>query len=113
MFKGVMVAFGIIIILALIPVVHFAGIPFGPFIGGYYGIASAGHNPGSTGRQALVFGSILGVMMFIAFTVGSVVVMLLSDFNPAVLWGGVVIFTFYYATMSALGAWYAGLRAGM
>ena len=113
MIKGVVVAFGIIIILALIPVVHFAGIPFGPFIGGYYGISSASHHPGSSGRNALIFGSIFGVLMLIMFVVGAVIVMLLIDFNPAVLWAGVVIVTLYYASMSALGAWYAGLRAGM
>lgn len=106
-----MVTFGIIIILALIPVVHFVGVPFGPFIGGYYGITSVGPIPGSTGRQALALGSILGVLMLIAFVIGAVTVMALSDFNVAVLWAGVVVFTFYYATMAALGAWYAGLRA--
>ena len=109
-----MVAFGIIIILALIPIVHFAGIPFGPFIGGYYGITSVGHNPGSTGRQALVLGSILGAMMLIILAIGAVIVMLVTDFDQTIrvlIWGGVVVFTFYYATMAAFGAWYAGLRA--
>ena len=104
-------AFGIIIILALIPIVHIAGLPFGPFIGGYYGIASVGPIPGSTGRQALALGSILGVLILIPFLIGAVLVMVLSDFNVAVLWFLVVVATFYYATMVALGAWYAGLRA--
>ena len=113
MFKGVMVALGVMVILALIPIVNFAGIPFGPFIGGYYGIASVGHNPGSSGRQALILGSILGAIMLIVFVIGAAIVMVLSDFNPGVLWAGVVVFTFYYATMAALGAWYAGLRATM
>ena len=30
---------------------------------------------------------------------------------PFLLWGGVVVVTFYYSSMSALGAWYAELRA--
>ena len=40
MVKGVLIGFTIIIILAAIPIVHIVGIPFGPFIGGYYGISA-------------------------------------------------------------------------
>ncbi len=111
MFKGVMVAFGVIIAVALIPIVHFIGIPFGPFIGGYYGIISVGPIPGSTGRQSLALGSIVGLLMFIVFVIGAVIVTVFSDFNHALLWAGVVVFTFYYATMAGLGAWYGALRA--
>ena len=45
MVKGVLIGFGIMIILALIPIVHIAGIPFGPFIGGYYGYRPPGTAP--------------------------------------------------------------------
>ena len=44
MIKGVLIGFAIIIILAIIPIVHIAGIPLGPFIGGYYGISSIRHS---------------------------------------------------------------------
>ena len=56
MVKGVLIGFGIMIILALIPIVHFAGIPFGPFIGGYYGVSAARDSAASPGRKALAFG---------------------------------------------------------
>ncbi len=111
MIKGVAIAFAVIILLALIPIVHFAGIPFGPFVGGYYGVTSVGHYPGSIGRKALVFGLLLGLWMLVVFAVAAVIVTMFSDFSRPILWAGVAVFTFYYASMSSLGAWYAELRA--
>ena len=40
MLKGILVGLGIMLLLMLIPIVDFVGIPFGPFIGAYYGMAS-------------------------------------------------------------------------
>ena len=55
MIKGVFLAIGIMVLLALIPIVDLIGIPFGPFIGGYYGISSARAQGGSYAVKSVVF----------------------------------------------------------
>ena len=112
MFKGLFIGLGVIVLLALIPVVHFFGIPFGPFIAGYFGINAARGYPGSPGRKALAYGIWMGVVIAVITVIASIVVTVVGDFAyPFLLWGGVVVAVFYYSSMSALGAWYAGLRA--
>ena len=112
MIKGVFVGLGVVILLALIPVVHFIGIPFGPFIAGYFGINAAKDRPGTPGRKALAFGLWLGGVMGSIAVVAAALVTALGDFAYLwPMWGGVAVFTFYYGSMSALGAWYSGLRA--
>ena len=112
MVKGLLVGLAVIIVLALIPVVHFFGIPFGPFIAGYFGINAAGDYPGAPGRKALAYGIWMGAVIGVITVIASIVVTVVGDFAyPFLLWGGVVVAVFYYSSMSALGAWYAGLRA--
>ena len=111
MIKGVLVGFAIIIILAIIPIVHIAGIPFGPFIGGYYGISYTRHSIATPGRKALMFGMWTGVLMGIVLVISAIVATAVSGVMPLLIWGGVWVFTFYYASMSGLGAWYAELKA--
>ena len=111
MIKGVMIGFVIMIVLALIPIVHIAGIPFGPFIGGYYGISAASSSTASPGRKAWMFGIWTGVLIFIVLVIAAAIAITLSGVMPLLIWVGVSVFTFYYATMSGLGAWYAELKA--
>ena len=112
MVKGLFVGLAVVLVLAVIPVVHFVGIPAGPFIAGYFGINAARDYQGTPGRKALVFGIWMGALVGTATIVASVIVTLFGDFAyPFLLWGGVVVVTFYYSSMSALGAWYAELRA--
>ena len=112
MIKGLFVGLGVVLLLALIPVVHFLGIPFGPFIAGYFGINAAGDSAGSPGRRALTYGIWLGSVIGAVAVIAATIVTLVGDFAyPFLLWGGVVVATFYYGSMSALGAWYSGLRA--
>lgn len=112
MIKGVFIGLGVVIILAVIPVVHFVGVPAGPFIAGYFGINAARDYPGTPGRKALVFGLWLGAVVAVIVVVAAVLVAVLGNFAyPFLLWGGVVVATFYYASMSFLGAWYSLLRA--
>ena len=112
MIKGVFIGLGVVIILALIPVVHFVGVPAGPFIAGYLGINAARDYPGTPGRKALAYGLWLGAIVGVITVVTAVVVTLAGDFAyPFLLWGGVVVVTFYYGSMSFLGAWYSLLRA--
>ena len=112
MIKGVFIGLGVVVVLAVIPVVHFVGVPAGPFIAGYFGINSAREHSGSPGRKAFAYGLWLGTIVFAMLLIAAVLVTLLGNFAyPLLLWGGVVVVTFYYSTMSALGAWYSLLRA--
>ncbi len=99
-------------LLALIPVVHFVGVPAGPFIAGYFGVNAARDYPGTPVRKALVFGLWLGGIVGVITIVAATIVTIVGDFAyPFLLWGGVVVATFYYTSMSFLGAWYSELRA--
>jgi hypothetical protein len=110
MVKGVFVGFGIMIVLALIPIVHFAGIPFGPFIGGYYGISAARDSAASPGRKALAFGGWTGVLMGVVLVISAAIAISVSGVSPLLIWIGVWLMTFYYASMAGLGAWYGELK---
>ena len=114
MVKGVLISFGIMIVLALIPIVHIAGIPFGPFIGGYFGISAVNDSQGSPGRKAMVFGVWTGLLMLVVFAITAGIVHTVVDFERNIrimMWAGVWVFTCYYGSMSGLGAWYSGLKA--
>ena len=112
MVKGLFVGLAVVLLLAVIPVVHFVGIPAGPFIAGYFGINAASDYPGPPGRKALVYGICMGALVLAITVIAAVIVTIVGDFAyPFLLWGGVVVATFYYSSMSALGAWYAELRA--
>lgn len=111
MIKGVIIGFAIIIILAIIPIVHIAGIPFGPFVGGYYGISSVSENTTNPGRKALIFGLWTGFLMGVVLVIAAILATIFSGVMPLLIWGGVWVFTFYYGSMSGLGAWYAELKA--
>ena len=114
MLKGIFVALGIMLLLALIPIVNFVGIPFGAFIGAYYGISSAQSHSGSYAVKAIIFGGLLGLLVLlvlVAVAVGLTVSIDLSQRFTWLLWMGVVVFTLYTASMGALGALYSQLRA--
>ena len=112
MFKGIFIGLAVILGLAVIPVVHFLGIPFGPFIAGYFGINAARDYPGTPGRKSLVYGLWMGGVVGLITVAAAAIVTAAGDFAyPFLLWGGVVVVTFYYSSMSALGAWYSVLRA--
>ena len=113
MVKGVLIAFAIMVVLALIPIVHFVGIPFGPFIGGYFGITSASGNPRSRAINALIFGVLLGLLVFLVSAAVAAILTALLGLNSIMIWVwvGVVVFTFYTSSMGALGAMYSQLRS--
>ena len=110
MVKGVLIGFGIMIILALIPIVHIAGIPFGPFIGGYYGVSAARDSTASPGRKALAFGGWTGALMGSVFVISGVIVTSVTGVSPILIWLAVWVMTSYYASMAGLGAWYGELK---
>jgi len=115
MIKGVLIGFGIMLILACIPIAHIILIPFSPFIGGYYGISAATESQGSPGRKALTFGAWTSLLSLIAAAIIMAIVDSIFDLDEdlrIILWAGVVVMVpFYYGTMSGLGVWYAELKA--
>ena len=114
MIKGVFIAFGIMVVSVLIPLVHFVAAPASPFIGGYIGISSARNDPRSPLAKAITFGFLLGGLVLIIAVSASAVVTALADLGRFlwVLWGGVAILVLYTASMSALGALFSLLKAG-
>ena len=113
MIKGVFLALGIMVLLALIPVVDFIGIPFGPFIGGYYGISSAQPHGGSYAIRSVVFGSLLGLLVLLILVVVATSLTVTIDLSQRftwLLWLAAVVFVLYTASMGALGTWYRQLK---
>ena len=111
MLKGVLIAFLVVLVFPVIPLVHFL-YPFSPFIAGYIGIGVVGgYPPGAAGRKALVFGLAFGAWMLVALAAAAAIVTILVDFGYVwLMWGGVAVFTGYFGSMAGLGAWYAELR---
>ncbi len=126
--KGVFLALGIMILLILIPIVDFVGIPFGPFIGAYYGMAAVRSSTGeifppgpptssqigSYALKAAIFGGLLGLLVSLILVVvaaGITVVIDLSGRFILLTWLGVIVFTMYTATMASMGAMYSQIRA--
>ena len=110
MIKGVFVAFGIMVVLALIPIVHFAGIPFGPFLGGYFGITSADGDSRSPVRKSMIFGALLGLLVFLVSAAAAAILIVITGWNVWFLWGFVAVFTLYSWSMGGLGAMYSQLN---
>ena len=111
MFKAVLVTLGIMVVLALIPIVHFAGIPFGPFIGGYFGISAASSYGGSPGAKALTFGIWLSGFILAILVLVAVLLIIVTDLNQVLIWLGAILLTLYVGSLGGLGAWYAELKA--
>ena len=101
--------------MILIPIVHIVGIPFGPFIGGYYGISAASDSTASSGRKALVFALWTAILMLVVFAIAVAIIDSIFDLDNKlriIIWvGGVGVLPFYYGSMAGLGAWYAELKA--
>ena len=113
MVKGVFIAFGIMVVCFLIPLVHFVAAPASPFIGGYIGISSARSNQLPSIAKAVVFGCLLGALVLMIAAAASVVITTIADVGRFfwVLWIGVAIGSIYTASMSALGALFSLLKA--
>ena len=99
----------------VIPIANvFVGIPFGAFIGGYFGISHAGPRPSSYAFRSLVFGGVLGLAVFLvlfAVAAGLTATVDLRREFMWILWLAVIVYSLYTASMGALGAMYALLRA--
>jgi hypothetical protein len=115
MIKGVLIALGIIVVSAIIPIVHFVALPASPFIGGYFGINHAHPNRETYAVQGLIFGSLLGLAVLVITATAALVAMLLLDQISrrvlVVMWLGVGVFTLYTGSLGTLGAMYSILRS--
>ncbi len=115
MLKGVLVAFGIMLGLALIPLVHLVGIPFGPFIGAYFGVSFVAARPGAYAAKGVKFGALLALVALLVSAAVVAALMLAVDLSQRMVtlaWIGVVVFTMYTGSMGALGAMYSLLKKG-
>jgi hypothetical protein len=111
--KGVLVALGIMIVSALIPIVHFIAVPVSPFIGGYFGVSFARSGSDSYAVKGLKFGSLLGLVVLLVSGIAAAAVMFGAEPSQNVLvimWIAVGIFALYTGSISALGAMYSALR---
>lgn len=115
MIKGIFVALGIMVALLVIPIADvFVGIPFGAFIGAYFGISHTGPRPSSYAVKSLAFGGLLGLVVFLLLVAVAAGLTMTVDLGREflwILWLAVIVFTLYTASMGALGAMYAQLRA--
>lgn len=115
MFKGVLIAVGIILGSFLIPIAHFVLVPASPFLGGYFGVNYARPGEGSYALKGLTFGSILGLVFLALLAIGAITASNVWELTPKirnVMWIGVVVLTLYIGSMSTLGAMYSALKAG-
>jgi hypothetical protein len=97
MIRGILIAFGIMLLLAPIPLVQ----ALGPFVGGYFGVSFA-RSQGGHGRKGLLFGALLGLLALLVSATVAVALMLTMDLNLVLLWLAVGVFTLYTAN---LGPW--------
>jgi len=107
MIRGVLIAFGIMLLMAPVPLVQ----ALGPFVGGYFGI-STGRSGGSYAMKGLRFGTLLGLLALLVSAAVATALTLTVDLNLVLLWLAVGIFTLYTGNMGALGAIYRLLRSG-
>ena len=105
MIRGVFIAFGIMLLLAPVPLAQ----ALGPFVGGYLGISWA-RSSGGYAAKGLRFGALLGLLTLLVSAAVATALMLTVDLNLALLWLAVGLFTLYTGNMGALGAMYRLLR---
>lgn len=111
MLKGIVVAFGIIIISIPIPIVHFFTIPVSPFVAGFIGGGLAKADE----EKIIYFGLIIaGLMAFPAICIGILAILAKLDYISLdlswfyiVIAIGIVPYTWFGVTLGALGSWMA------
>lgn len=108
MMKGVFIAFGIMLLLAPVPLAQ----ALGPFVGGYFGVSFARSGEGSCLVQGARFGALLGLLALLVSAALAAALTLTLDLNLALLWLAVGVFTLYTGNLGALGAMYRLLRSG-
>ena len=113
MTKGLLTALAIMLACAAIPIAQVLLAPFGPFLGGYYGIRSVD----TQGRHALAaaarFGGVIGAASALILAAIAVILMLALELPQRFIiltWIAVAVFALYVAMMSTLGGLYRLLK---
>lgn len=113
MTKGLLTALAVMLVCAAIPVAQVLLAPFGPFLGGYYGIRSvdtAGRHPLAAAAR---FGGVVGAASALILVVMAVILMLILEMPPRFViltWIAVAVFAIYVAMMSTLGGLYRMMK---
>ena len=113
MLKGALVALGIMVICAAIPIVHFVAFPISPFLGGYLGIKKVKVPKESYALKCLAFGGIVGLFVLM---IAALLALFVSNAFPwserlgRFIWIVVGVLGLYASSMSALGAMFSVIR---
>ncbi len=109
MIKGLFTALAIMLACAVIPVAQVLLAPFGPFLGGYYGIRSVDTQGQGALAAAARFGGVIGATSALILAAIAVILMLALAMPQRFIiltWIAVAVFALYVAMMSTLGGLY-------
>ncbi len=109
MTKGLLIALGVMLICAVVPVAQLFLAPFGPFLGAYFGIRDVDTSGDQPLRAAARFGAVIAVVAAAILVVIAIILTAALDL-PAkfviLTWIAVAVFAAYVAVMSTLGGLY-------
>lgn len=98
---------------AVIPIAQVLLAPFGPFLGGYYGIRSVDTEARPALAAAARFGGVIGAASALILAAIAVILMLALELPQRFIilaWIAVAVFALYVAMMSTLGGLYRLLK---
>lgn len=116
MTKGLFTALAIMLACAVIPVAQVLLAPFGPFLGGYYGIRWVDTQGQGALAAAARFGGVIGAASALILAAIAVILMLSLAMPQRFIiltWIAVAVFALYVAMMSTLGGLYRLMKMQM
>lgn len=116
MTKGLFTALAIMLACTVIPVAQVLLAPFGPFLGGYYGIRSVDTQGQGALAAAARFGGVIGAASALILAAIAVILMLSLAMPQRFIiltWIAVAVFALYVAMMSTLGGLYRLMKMQM
>lgn len=116
MIKGLFTALAIMLACTVIPVAQVLLAPFGPFLGGYYGIRSVDTQGQGALAAAARFGGVIGAASALILAAIAVILMLSLAMPQRFIiltWIAVAVFALYVAMMSTLGGLYRLMKTQM
>ena len=109
MTKGLLTALAVMLVCTIIPVAQILLAPFGPFLGGYFGIRSVDVQGRTPLAAAILFGCVVGAVSAAILVVIAAVITFAAPLPVRLViltWIAVAVFSGYVAGMSALGGLY-------
>ena len=116
MIKGLLTALAIMLACTVIPVAQVLLAPFGPFLGGYYGIRSVDTQGQGALAAAARFGGVIGAaaaLILAAIAVILILALAMPQRFIILTWIAVAVFALYVAMMSTLGGLYRLMKMQM